>query len=580
MANKVLLKKSSVVGKVPTTSDLSYGELALNYADGKLYYTNSANQIKHFADSSQIPSLSINNLTDVDTVSTPPSIGQVLKWNGTNWVPAEDSTSGGGGTNADTLDGFDSTYFLNYNNLSNKPTFNTINGKSLIGSGNLNISAPLVWSIPTNYNSLTPGGSAGSYTITFNLSGYTNSINTILAYGIGTVITIEAATGITIGETFTLTSQFTEISSGNYSANVTYNGLGWSPFGAQIGRISISTTDQIILVDYQQKLTSGTSIKTINGQSLLGSGDITISSSTDANTLDGFDSSYFLDYNNLSNKPYIPSLTGYATESYVNAQISNLVDSAPETLNTLNELAAALGDDPSFATTISNQIGLKANISSLATVATSGSYNDLTDKPTIPTVPTNVSAFTNDANYATQTFVNTGLSSKQNTLVSGTNIKSINGQSLLGSGNISISGGAGGLYTNTATLTSSAPNQTVDSFDITEYRTVKYLLQVIAGPEVHSTEITVIHNDNDVFINEYGTIYTGASPLVTVSASIDLSNVYLNVSPTNSENSELIIDLTRISVVARILGGLTGDLMLLSGSEDLMVTSGNVDLNV
>ena len=37
----------------------------------------------------------------------------------------------------------------------------------------------------------------------------------------------------------------------------------------------------------------------------------------------------------------------------------------------------------------------------LATVATSGSYNDLSNKPTIPTVPTNVSAFNNDAGYLT-----------------------------------------------------------------------------------------------------------------------------------------------------------------------------------
>ena len=42
---------------------------------------------------------------------------------------------------------------------------------------------------------------------------------------------------------------------------------------------------------------------------------------------------------------------------------------------------------------------LKANSADLATVATSGSYNDLTDKPIIPTVPTNVSEFTNDAGY-------------------------------------------------------------------------------------------------------------------------------------------------------------------------------------
>lgn len=48
MANKVLLKKSSVASKVPQTTDLDYGEVALNYADGKLYFKNSSNQIKYF----------------------------------------------------------------------------------------------------------------------------------------------------------------------------------------------------------------------------------------------------------------------------------------------------------------------------------------------------------------------------------------------------------------------------------------------------------------------------------------------------------------------------------------------------
>jgi hypothetical protein len=75
--------------------------------------------------SSDVSAISINSLSDVDTATTVPSVGQVLKWNGTNWVPAADSTSGGGGTNADTLDGFDSTYFLNYQNLTNQPSIPT-----------------------------------------------------------------------------------------------------------------------------------------------------------------------------------------------------------------------------------------------------------------------------------------------------------------------------------------------------------------------------------------------------------------------------------------------------------------------
>lgn len=53
----------------------------------------------------------------------------------------------------------------------------------------------------------------------------------------------------------------------------------------------------------------------------------------------------------------------YATETYVNTAVANLVDAAPSTLNTLNELAAALGDDANFATTVTNAIAGKANTS-------------------------------------------------------------------------------------------------------------------------------------------------------------------------------------------------------------------------
>lgn len=51
MATKVLLKKSAVVGKIPQVADLEYGELALNYADGKLYFKDSSNQIKYIGGS-------------------------------------------------------------------------------------------------------------------------------------------------------------------------------------------------------------------------------------------------------------------------------------------------------------------------------------------------------------------------------------------------------------------------------------------------------------------------------------------------------------------------------------------------
>ena len=77
-----------------------------------------------------------------------------------------------------------------------------------------------------------------------------------------------------------------------------------------------------------------------------------------------------------------PDLSSYATQTYVTTAVSNLVDTAPAALDTLNELAAALGDDANFAGTVTTSLAAKANTADLAAVATSGSYNDLTDTPT------------------------------------------------------------------------------------------------------------------------------------------------------------------------------------------------------
>ena len=56
-----------------------------------------------------------------------------------------------------------------------------------------------------------------------------------------------------------------------------------------------------------------------------------------------------------------------AKVSDVTAAVANLIDSAPGTLDTLNELAAAINDDNNFATTIVTQLGNKANTASLTT---------------------------------------------------------------------------------------------------------------------------------------------------------------------------------------------------------------------
>ncbi|HFN5712405.1 TPA: phage tail protein [Escherichia coli] len=66
--------------------------------------------------------------------------------------------------------------------------------------------------------------------------------------------------------------------------------------------------------------------------------------------------------------------TQIANTAYVRAAIAALVDSSPGALDTLNELAAALGDDPNFATTMNNALAgkqpLDATLTSLARLAT------------------------------------------------------------------------------------------------------------------------------------------------------------------------------------------------------------------
>ena len=72
----------------------------------------------------------------------------------------------------------------------------------------------------------------------------------------------------------------------------------------------------------------------------------------------------FTPYNATNPSGYITTaaLSTYATESYVGTQIANLVASSPAALDTLNELAAALGNDAAFSTTVSTALGNRLRV--------------------------------------------------------------------------------------------------------------------------------------------------------------------------------------------------------------------------
>ena len=92
MAQLIQLKRSATSGSVPTTAQLSLGEVAINTYDGKLFIKqdNGTETIKEIGNSVS----TIGELTDVDLVTTAPTAGQTLKFDGTNWVPGDDINGG------------------------------------------------------------------------------------------------------------------------------------------------------------------------------------------------------------------------------------------------------------------------------------------------------------------------------------------------------------------------------------------------------------------------------------------------------------------------------------------------------
>ncbi|RZJ82568.1 MAG: hypothetical protein EOO47_00020 [Flavobacterium sp.] len=175
----------------------------------------------------------------------------------------------------------------------------------------------------------------------------------------------------------------------NVSGKATFNGQLIIPSSTSVDNNSIwignanSTGNTTPVIGFLNDLQDVTITSAFNGQALVYNGSqwvnqTVVTSLGDYYTKAQSDGKYALigsiptNVSQLINDSgYVTSsiINGYATQVYVNNSIANLVASAPSTLDTLNELATALGNDPNFATTITNLIGTKVNTSSLGSNA-------------------------------------------------------------------------------------------------------------------------------------------------------------------------------------------------------------------
>ena len=144
----------------------------------------------------------------------------------------------------------------------------------------------------------------------------------------------------------------------------------------------------------------------------------------------------------------------------------------------------------------------------------------------------------------------------------------------LGSDGVLTLTSTGYVYDDTVTLSTTTPNQTLDSFNITSYRSAKYVIQATSGADVHATELLLVHDDSTVYKTVTNTLYSSSS-LISLSTVITSGVLYVRVTPTYADTT---IDFIRTSLTSREIG-IQGDLMILSGSVDLQTSTGSQDLN-
>ena len=326
----------------------------------------------------------ISDLADVDTQSTPPSTGQVLKWNGANWAPADDITTGGSGLNADTLDGFDGSYYLNYANFTNKPTLFDSQFSSLTGT-------------PTT------------------LSGYgiTDAISTNQSYVQNGSITINDDNGLQIGG-----SSISKVSLGITGGNVVLQNLvneqdfeiKVKPIAGVVtaikvdtgsGRVGIYKTTPTRTLDVGGDVGAtnffggGSNLTGITLTQVTNSGSETTNSVSFGNVSPSADSTYSLGSNTIRwANTYTDNLSIDGGSTFTDGALSIKTGTGSvakiDLYCEVNNVHYVRIEPPAHANYAGNV--------TLTLPNTSGTIARTAD---IPTVPTTVSSFTNDSGYIT-----------------------------------------------------------------------------------------------------------------------------------------------------------------------------------
>jgi hypothetical protein len=218
----------------------------------------------------------------------------------------------------------------------------------------------------------------------------------------------------------------------------------------------------------------------------------------------GVDSTFSVDTSIIANK------------TYVDDAINNLVDGAPNLLNTLNEIAAAINDDANYFTTIATEIAGKQD------TLTAGSNIDITSNTISVT-----GLDTDDVSEGTNLYFTDG---RARDAVDGTDRSFTS---------VEVNSVAKQIAATTGNIVTAAAT-TAYSWAKADYRSGKFTVKVKNGSHTEISEILVTLDTSDnVAITEYGIVGTNGT-LATVSADVSGSDVRIRVTPAN-DNSEVMV---------------------------------------
>jgi hypothetical protein len=249
----------------------------------------------------------------------------------------------------------------------------------------------------------------------------------------------------------------------------------------------------------------------------------------------------------------------------ISGAVSTLVDGAPDLLNTLNELAAAINDDANYTTTITTALGTKAplaspaltgtptaptaaadtNTTQIATTAFAKAEADAAQAAAEATAASDATTKANAAQSAATTAAASDATTKANAAQAAAEATAATANTAQQNGTtaftaINYNSVAKQVAATTGNIATAAAT-TALSWVAADYRSAKLVVKAKNGSHTQVSDLVVtLDTSNNVAVSEYGITYSNGTELAAVTADYSGSDVRIRVTPANN-NTEVVV---------------------------------------